>query len=352
MKYKLHLTAWYLNPERICQLINSKALAQHLAALGTHSGIAHILSSAGVARSIIKQELESWLHVNEVPSLGELIARGRRLQPGDLFTTYQDFYGKGLRKYRDATRGLPRDATAELHNSLPLESGKRIRVVYSPGNLTTATAWSRLSGHTRLFCFCYAEADSEQEVLAHPYLIGDAHTGLELSTPESWDGRNYGEIDIASIDQFALIRDVRQVESRAPDLTTMKNISEAELKQALGEILHESDVPKDWGGEKSDLFSTNVSISSRYIPAAFLLKGPAAFSEMKLTHLGKNGDQLVRLFSEPADLLILQHCHKVSTAVRSTMRAFASRVHDLRYFSILDGYDTVRLLEVYGKCGL
>ncbi len=73
---------------------------------------------------------------------------------------------------------------------------------------------------------------------------------------------------------------------------------------------------------------------------------------MKMTHLGKNGDQIERLFSEPAELLVLQHCHKVSTAVRSTIRAFASRIHDLRYFAIVDGYDTVRLLTAYGKCGM
>ena len=70
---------------------------------------------------------------------------------------------------------------------------------------------------------------------------------------------------------------------------------------------------------------------------------------MTLAECGKNGDQIDRLFSEPAYLLILQHCHYVKTDVRNTMKAFASRINDLRYFTIIDGYDTVRLLRAYNK---
>jgi hypothetical protein len=129
----------------------------------------------------------------------------------------------------------------------------------------------------------------------------------------------------------------------------LKTIPESALKRAVAEIIHEDKIPRDWGGEQSDLFSSNVSVEKRYMPAAFLFKGPARFTEMKMSHLGKNGDQIVRLFAEPARLLVLQHCHNVSSAVRSTMRAFASRLHDLRYFAILDGQDTVRLLSAYKK---
>jgi len=85
---------------------------------------------------------------------------------------------------------------------------------------------------------------------------------------------------------------------------------------------------------------------------AFLLKGPSKFFPMKMVHLGKNGDQIERLFSEPADLLVLQNCHEVTNPVRATMRAYACRIYDLRYFTIIDGADTVRLLKAYGKCGL
>ncbi|HEX4064019.1 MAG TPA: hypothetical protein VHY58_23645 [Streptosporangiaceae bacterium] len=48
---------------------------------------------------------------------------------------------------------------------------------------------------------------------------------------------------------------------------------------------------------------------------------------MTVRALGKPGDQIVRLFSEPAELLILQHCHEITPSVVNMMEAYA---HDLR----------------------
>lgn len=352
MKYRLELTAWYLNPERIYQLINTKELLSHLTTLQGVSGRSFIQSPEGIARSLIKQSIEEWLHVNEIPSLGELISKGNPLKKGQLFTVFQDFYGKGLGVYSDSSKPIPRDAIAEIHNKLKYKDDTRIRILYNPVNLICSTAWHRMSQHTKLFCFCYIDEIKNNEIIARPYIIGDTHTGRELETPNLWTGINYGEIHPSSIDQFSKIKNVFDTEKKPPQISLMKDIPEKEVKKAFAEILNEGNVPKDWGGEKSDLFSTNVSIEGEHKPTAFLLKGPAKFSPMKMTHLGKNGDQIDRLFSEPADLLVLQHCHSVETAVRSTMKAFSSRVHDLRYFTIIDGYDTIRILSAYGKCGL
>jgi hypothetical protein len=68
--------------------------------------------------------------------------------------------------------------------------------------------------------------------------------------------------------------------------------------------------------------------------------------------LGKNGDQIDRLFSEPADLLVLQHCHEITPPIRGAMRAYAQQMSNPRLFCLIDGYDTVRLLRSYGKCGI
>lgn len=72
---------------------------------------------------------------------------------------------------------------------------------------------------------------------------------------------------------------------------------------------------------------------------------------MKMTHLGKNGDQIDRLFTEPADLFVLQHCHEITSPVRSAMRAYAQQIGRPRLYCVIDGYDTIRILEAYGKCG-
>jgi hypothetical protein len=111
-------------------------------------------------------------------------------------------------------------------------------------------------------------------------------------------------------------------------------------------------VPKDWGGESSDLFSSRVVLGGRRISTAFLLKGPAKFHPMTPADLGKNGDQIGRLFSEPADLLVLQHCHEVTVAVRKQMRAYAQQMGNPRRFCIIDGYDTLRILKAYEKLDL
>src|SRR5206468_13017491 len=66
------------------------------------------------------------------------------------------------------------------------------------------------------------------------------------------------------------------------------------------------------------------------------------------THLGKNGDQIDRLFSEPADIIVLQHSHEVPAGIHRMMEAYAHDVRNPRYYSILDGQDTWRILNGHG----
>lgn len=352
MKYQIDITAWYLNVDRICQLLSSQGLLQAASILNGFKGPAGARSREGIARSIAKKSLEEWLQVNSVPALGELFAKGGRPKAGQLFTIFHDFYGKGLSKYNSPSQEIPRNAVAQIHSKLKYNDKYRLRIFYHPNNLISQTAWSRLGGRSRFFSFAYIEKIIKEEIHARPYVIGDLNNQFVAQSQENWNATNYGEIHPSHIDQFSLLQDQYQTEKKSPEISLLKNITENSVKTALAEILHEGVIPKDWGGEKSDLYTTNVSIDGRMMSAAFLLKGPAKFAPMKMTHLGKNGDQIERLFTEPADLLILQHCHQVTNPVKATMRAYASRIHDLRYFSVLDGYDTIRVMKAYGKCGL
>jgi hypothetical protein len=347
---KVNITAWYLNSERVSQLIGSQRLLSIAQVLKGFSGRASLMSKEDITKTALKEEVENWLHNNSVPSLGECIAKKIKLKQGDLFTIFQNFYGKGLAKYSHfSENNLPNDAVAELHNKTQVDKNIRIRFLYSPKNIISSTAWSRLSGYTRLFVFGYIEKINSQEIIARPYVIGDLHTGFPSTSRNIWQSNNYGEIHPSQIDQFSSISEVYKTEKSAPDLKQLRNIPEEKVKTYFAEIIHECHIPKDWGGEKSDLFSSNVSIEGKFLSTAFLFKGPAKFKPMTLSELGKNGDQIDRLFTEPANLLILQHCHKVTTSVRNTMRAFACRIHDLRYFSIIDGHDTLRILQAYNK---
>ena len=69
---------------------------------------------------------------------------------------------------------------------------------------------------------------------------------------------------------------------------------------------------------------------------------------MTVKALGKSGDQIGLLFSEPAELFVLQHCHQIMTAVVEMMDTYA---HDLRHprsYMIIDGADTSRILKSLG----
>ena len=57
--------------------------------------------------------------------------------------------------------------------------------------------------------------------------------------------------------------------------------------------------------------------------SAWLFKGPGFPRAMTIAALGKNGDQIDRLFTESAELLVLQHCHEITPAVAGMMDAYA-----------------------------
>ena len=104
------------------------------------------------------------------------------------------------------------------------------------------------------------------------------------------------------------------------------------------------------GGEESDLFSARLTVAGARQTGAFLLKGPSKFHPMRPSDLGKNGDQIYRLFNIPAQIYVVQHCHYVGAAVRKTLEAFAlhrSFIAPCRYV-VMDGVATARLLRAHG----
>lgn len=73
--------------------------------------------------------------------------------------------------------------------------------------------------------------------------------------------------------------------------------------------------------------------------------------------LGKNGDQIQRLFLSPADVFIVQYHDQIGQAVVEQMKAFATinSVHEGKqvWYGVINGDDTRRLLAAYpNKFGL
>ena len=145
-------------------------------------------------------------------------------------------------------------------------------------------------------------------VIGFPY-IADSATGELL-----WIRFNdYYGVHLEDFEEFSEVKKSPLHES----FKEMRNIKENYLQGMSWEILSES-APKDWGDESSDFFTSHLHVGGKRLCAAFLLKGPAKFSPMTLSHLGKDSDQIVRLAKDPADVLVVQHCHDILPPVLET----------------------------------
>jgi hypothetical protein len=346
MDIPFDLTCWYLNARRVMELVGPDAISGRLSGATGLTG--HLQKIAELVAE--KDAVSAWLRSANPPPLGKLIAEDR-LATGLVFTHYSNFAFKGLPAVHSAIERGGRAPLAAGYSKLQgwVPDG-RMTFNFHHEHLTSQSSWSELSGQNRKFFLGLITEISGVTIEATPYLIANPIEGFGQQNPWGSHWFNGLETYIEMIDNFSRIRGIPARRSK-PDLSQLRTIPEEAIKSAFAEIIGEPTVPKDWGGERSDLFSSNVQLDGRRISAAFAFKGPAQFKPMTLAQLGKNGDQIDRLFSEPADLFVLQHCHEITPPVRATMRAYAQQMGRLRLFCIIDGYDTKRILSAYGKCG-
>jgi hypothetical protein len=348
----VNFSALYLSLKRLGEVVDRHSL-------DPSAGVAAIafvptdrLQRAAVAWALEEATLK-WLSSACLPTLGELIVTGK-LDNGTFFTHYGPFYGKGiLDSAARFSEGKPPKAIPELRARLESFSPKlTLKIQVHPQNYASASSAGDLSGRNSLFIVARLTASTPPHLEAQAYAIGHIH---EQPRPSGLSMDRFGrlqwqmEVFLRDVDTFAEAADLPAATSE--ELQSLARISEADLKQAFAEVVGESFVPKDWGGERSDLFSTHVTLQGQSVATAFAFKGPAKYKPLTVADLGKNGDQISRLFSEPADFVILQHCHQITSPVRDHMRAFATRIGRLRPFSLIDGADTLRVLKAYRKLG-
>jgi hypothetical protein len=164
---------------------------------------------------------------------------------------------------------------------------------------------------------------------------------LRISTARA----NVALVAIDDIDSFQRVRSVRSNEM------TDDRFSEAQFKTGMQRILGETGRFKDWGGESNDLFTTRMRFDGKRRAAAIALKGPATKGKLTPGKMGKNGDQLQRLFEAPADLFLVQYCRQIEQSVISQMRALAVNKSTFSgeriWFGVIDGQDSNRLVKAY-----
>jgi hypothetical protein len=236
---------------------------------------------------------------------------------------------------------------------LPYEFDREVFLEFNASHIVADTGRSEMASENVVSIVAGVHRVTEREVECRPVIMGapsfDHPANGEVGAHLSWYAWDVFEIlpdDIAEFSQLVEVNPSAEEWSAA-----MAAIPEAHVKLAFSQILGEL-TRKDWGGEQADHFSAGVRVGSERLTAAFLLKGPATFREMTPEMLGKRADQIYRLASTPAKLLVLQHAHAIGEAVRATLRAFAvSPAHPRRY-CLIDGRDTYRILKAYGKLPL
>lgn len=333
---RARLIAFYLSRDRVLTLIDQQRLPGHV--LAALQGRDVTMASAILSNAVGSYLLDA-ISSDSVKTLQQL-AFEDRLRPGAAFIYDGHCYGKGF-AYSNKTPMLTLSEKLEE----PLE-GKKLVFEFAKDGLVNETAYTRMAGSTRLFAFGYITAVETDTIRAAPYVVGDlveAAAGLPLPFAQGL------ELQPDAITQFAQMD--RAWRPAKAELEKMRDIAESTIKELMCNLLGEIEVPADWGGEESDVFSANLTVGTDRMTGAFLLKGPAKFHPMTPRDLGRNGDQLYRLFNIPARVFVVQHCHSIGPAVRKTAEAFAlsrALIAPCRLV-FMDGLATAQLLRAHNR---
>lgn len=156
------------------------------------------------------------------------------------------------------------------------------------------------------------------------------------------------QITLVTCDDFDQLAKVRKVRT-----ATKKVISERAFKAGVLKLIGDKGDFQDWGGEKNDLYTTKMKFKGHRRPVAFAFKGPGMQGTLTPKKLGKNGDQIQRLFLSAAEVFIVQYHSQIDQSVIEQMVAFATtnsfRERKRIWYGVIDGDDTNRLMAAYPK---
>jgi len=155
------------------------------------------------------------------------------------------------------------------------------------------------------------------------------------------------QITIDDIDSFAKVKKI------AFENIAEIPMGETKFKNGVMKILGERGIFKDWGGEKNDLCTTRLRYQGKRRSTAFAFKGKGKTGKLTPAKMGKNGDQIQRLFQSPAEVFLLQYWSQIDDSVLEQMQncAKVKSLADGRtvFYGIIDGQDSSRLIQAYPK---
>lgn len=340
MSEETGLDAWFLHEKLILNLLapnDGAELGRRISAAGSHA-------FAEMQRAdLVERALAAYLAARPVASLEIHLLHGT-LRTGQLVWLEQEIAFKGL---PIALHSIAQGEDARATFSARLASHPSIRVHgdYNPVRLTCSTAKSQLSGTRRQFMLGYIQDITDDVIDIRPITIA-SRWGQPTPEIDNFDPAEPSHIWPGAVDQFAGV-DFSQRMAKS-DLNMLKDIPEGGIRKAFVEILGRPDLPKDRGSQQTDLWTTHLLVEGHPLIAAFLFNEPAEFEPMTIASLGKNGDQIDKLSSIAADVLVVQHCHSIPAPVVNMMRVYASDPYHPRRYLVINGYDTIKLLRHFG----
>ncbi len=241
-------------------------------------------------------------------------------------------------KERDGARDFPVD----FQSSLNTDDDVIVRGTFNAARLVADSSAGNVTGRKHTYIIGTVTACKTAMVQLRPAFVG-VRSYIEDESSALFGISQPRRIYPSEVDQFRHIDFAEP--STLSDRQSLENTPEEAVKTAIAALLGEPYVPKDWGGERSDLYTSRMLVRGVPVSTAWLFKGPGSRGPMTVRTLGSRGDQIVRLFSEPADVLVLQHYREITTAVISMMETHAHDCRRPRRFMILDGADTARIIR-------
>jgi hypothetical protein len=153
-------------------------------------------------------------------------------------------------------------------------------------------------------------------------------------------------VTIDDIDSFDRVKGISGIDSSL----RLNKVPESKIKAGLQKILGETYEFNDWGGEKNDLYTNRIKYKGKRMSAAFAIKGKATKGTLTPKKMGKNGDQIVRLFGASAQMFFVVYHGKIDESITSQLQAFAigkAISGTTIYYCVIDGDDLNKLVQAY-----
>lgn len=160
--------------------------------------------------------------------------------------------------------------------------------------------------------------------------------------------RTRPQIQQITIDEIDSFKNVKPI-SRG-NIALVKKMAERRINRGICNILKQ-DEKKDWGGELNDIFSTRLVMKGKRMISSFALKGKGTIGVLTPKKMGKNGDQISRLFEGTAQAHFVVYIESVHESVFDLMQTHAIKksieTGKKIFYCIIDGTDLARLVEAY-----